>query len=692
MSEPDSGMPSPAKSGAGAFACLLLPPRSVPRLFATLLLSVCAFAASAPRYTIAGDDPGSWPAIFASVGFRSGAGLPSNVFVVRAGAPASAQELLPDVEKGGFLILEGESDLATSLGFRPSAKRVVVRSLVDRRAPKLQIVWEKSLELPRFDLPANARIFAEERWTGAPLMASIPRGAGSVLWIAAPPGERGYERFPYLLQALTDLGLRSPVTSRRLWAFFDSAYRSRVDLDYFAARWRKAGISATLVAAWHYWESDPERDRYLKGLIEACHHQGILVYAWIEFPHVSEEFWNRHPEWREKTAVLQDAQLDWRKLMNLSNPQAAAEVEQGTRRLLQSFDWDGVNLAELYFESLEGAANPARFTPMNDEIRAEFRQAHSFDPLDLFRKPDPDPERRKTFLDFRAGLARRLQEHWIGVMEKIRASKPDLDLILTHVDDRFDTRMRDAIGADAGAVLPMLEKHSFTFLVEDPATIWNLGPQRYPQIAARYRPLVDPIPGAAEKLAVDINIVERYQDVYPAKQQTGSELFQLVHAAAQSFPRVALYFENSILPPDLDLLPAAASTITALEEIGNALVVRCTQDAGISWQGPAKLDGRPWPVRSDNTLWIPAGSHAIERASAEPAARILAFNGNLRSAAWNGSAIEFSYQSTSRALATLNTRPAAVEVDGEKIEEQILQTGPEFVLVLPRGQHLVTLK
>ena len=51
-------------------------------------------------------------------------------------------------------------------------------------------------------------------------------------------GERGYERFPYLLNALTDLGVEPPFRSNRLWAFFDSSYRSRVDLDYFAARWR----------------------------------------------------------------------------------------------------------------------------------------------------------------------------------------------------------------------------------------------------------------------------------------------------------------------------------------------------------------------------------------------------------------------------------------------------------------------
>ena len=24
------------------------------------------------------------------------------------------------------------------------------------------------------------------------------------------------------------------------------------------------------------------------------------MYAWLEFPHVSEKFWDDHPEWREK--------------------------------------------------------------------------------------------------------------------------------------------------------------------------------------------------------------------------------------------------------------------------------------------------------------------------------------------------------------------------------------------------------
>jgi hypothetical protein len=630
------------------------------------------------------DDAGAWPEILSSIGLQQQPAGLSRIFVARTGAAASV-EWPARVERGAILILEGESSLADLFGFRRSPKDPVrVQSLSDVHRPSLPIVWQQGLELPVFDMPPGARVFATDRWTGAPMSAGLKRGSGAILWVAAPPGVRGSERFPYLLNALADLGLDPPFRSNRLWAFFDSAYRSRVDVDYFAARWRKAGIAALHVAAWHNFEPDPEADAYLQRLIEACHREGILVYAWFELPHVSEKFWTGHPAWREQTALLQDAQLDWRKLMNLTNRECFRAVSAGVRALLDRFDWDGVNLAELYFESLEGTANPSRFTPMNADVRARFREQAGFDPLEVFGAR-ADPGSRRLFLDFRAGLARRMQEEWLAELDVSRRAKPDLDLVLTHVDDRFDMEMRDSIGADVARVLPLLDSRSFTFLIEDPATVWHLGPERYAAIAARYRALTS----HPDKLAIDVNIADRYQNVYPTKQQTGTELFQLVHRAAGSFPRVALYFEYSLLPPDLKLLPSAAAAVSRMERMGPKTVIDSSGGVGIPWTGGARVDGELWPVQDDEVLWLPAGPHAVEPVPLPAGPRVMYLNGDLKAArAVDAKTSEFTYQSASRAIAILNRVPVRLQIDG--VDAAPNWAGP-YTLLLPRGQHFVTL-
>ncbi len=642
------------------------------------------------HYHIASDEAGPWPAILSSIGLVSGGSGASGVVVVRSAAADTAPQWKERAAQGTVVVLEGDSGLAASLGFRPGPRRVPVRSVTDAHAPKLGIVWEKTLELPVWEVPKEATVFARERWSGAPLVAGIRRGAGGVLWLAVTPGESGFERFPYLPQALCDLGLRAPLTSRRLWAFFDSSYRLRADPGYLAPRWRRAGIGALHVAAWHYFEPDTQRDAYLKRLIEACHRNAITVYAWFELPHVSDRFWQDHPEWREQTALLQDAHLDWRRLMNLQNAGCAAAVERGARALVERFDWDGINLAELYFESLEGHTNPARFTPFNKEVRFAFRDLGGFDPLELFdtassRHHSRDAAALRSFLDYRADLVRRLGEEWIGRMEQIRRDRRHLDLVLTHVDDRFDQGLRDLVGADAQRMLAAGEKRDFTFLVEDPATVWHLGPKRYAEIAERYRP-ISPRP---EKLAIDINIVERYQDVYPTRQQTGSELFQLVHQASRSFPRVALYFENSIPSVDLPLLASSSAVATRIEQSTARLVIDSPRGVGLPWSGPAKVDGRPWPAAGTDTLWLPPGAHAVEPGAEPLRLRLADFNGELRTASVIPGGIEFSYQSSSRALAVVERKPSRIEIDGAEAPVEGVDSPAGFVLFLPRGQHLV---
>jgi hypothetical protein len=283
------------------------------------------------------------------------------------------------------------------------------------------------------------------------------------------------------------------------------------------------------------------------------------------------------------------------------------------------------------------------------------------DPLELLR---PKANGLPGFLSYRAELAARLQKEWLEYLQQV---KPGLDLVWTHIDDRYDPRMRDLLGADTARALPLAQQFGATFLIEDPATVWHLGPRRYLEIAGKYA-----ASAPSTHLAIDLNIVERYQDVYPTKQQTGAELFQLVHHAAQAFARVALYFENSILPPDYPLLAAAAAPKSA------------DRARGVAWQGPLAVNGKPWPVTDGRTAWIPPGDQRIASSPEFPPVRLLDLNAELLSAETTGNGFVFRYESKARTYARLSAEGLKVEIDGRASEHR------DDVVTLPRGRHEVT--
>ena len=79
-------------------------------------------------------------------------------------------------------------------------------------------------------------------------------GRGAVLWAAVPPGPRGYERFPYVPQALSDLGFVPRWRSKDLWAFFDWSYRTLFNKGWEDYLYQAQGGSAKFrkprFAAW----------------------------------------------------------------------------------------------------------------------------------------------------------------------------------------------------------------------------------------------------------------------------------------------------------------------------------------------------------------------------------------------------------------------------------------------------------
>jgi hypothetical protein len=232
--------------------------------------------------------------------------------------------------------------------------------------------------------------------------------------------------------------------------------------------------------------------------------------------------------------------------------------------------------------------------------------------------------------------------------------------------------------------MPFLEAHRATVLVEDPAPLWSLGAARYAKLSTKWAEL----PLERSRIAVDINVVERYQNVYPTKKQTGTELFQLVHEAARSFSRVALYFENSLERQDLALLPAAAANAQLKENAPDEVTIESPRPVRLLWKGAAELDGKPWPFHDHASLLIPAGRHTVVAGITEPSVAITDYNGDLKTVITERDMVEFSYRNSTRTIVILAAPATSIEVDGAAYGSD--RKGN--VLMLPAGEHVVAIR
>src|SRR5262249_13147090 len=96
---------------------------------ATLLLASAALAAE-PQvwFSVIGPDPGAWPQILTSIGLTRQDSDQARIYVLRSATPAS-KSWADRAEQGAFVILEGESPVAESFGFKGGSQRVRVGSI-----------------------------------------------------------------------------------------------------------------------------------------------------------------------------------------------------------------------------------------------------------------------------------------------------------------------------------------------------------------------------------------------------------------------------------------------------------------------------------------------------------------------------------------------------------------------------------
>jgi hypothetical protein len=462
--------------------------------------------------------------------------------------------------------------------------------------------------------------------------------------------------------------------------------------------WKKNKVKRIHAGGWYY-DSDYDYTR----LIKTCHENGILVYCWFETPMISKTFWDKHPEWREKTAFNRDANIDWRLLMNLADSNCREQVFKEWNSFLTNHDFDGVNFAELYFEpSPVGPNLPENFTPMNAQVRNDFKKKSGFDPVELFDTSGPHYWKKnqadwQSFAKYRKNLLFQLKDDFLGFLTKIKEQKKDYEIMLTVLDVSLTPELSDFIAEDTQNSLKLYKKYGVTMQIEDPSNCWGLTPERYVKMGIFYRKHIK----EPNKLLFDCNVVASHElgeGGFPAEKPTGEEIRQITYNMATHINRPVFYSEDAINPNDwLNIshtlardtkIKAVKPDVWTIHASSTVIIHTGVRDASL------KLDGMPWFACNGDEVIIPKGEHTLTingNPSINPALKITRISGELISAVFSQDKIQFSYsEDVVSCYITLDAKPAEIFIDGKKTDCPVYKgSNAEFTVRLPAGIHKV---
>ncbi|HYE12299.1 MAG TPA: family 10 glycosylhydrolase [Patescibacteria group bacterium] len=603
-----------------------------------------------------------------------------------------------NMKAGQKIITWGKSSLSDSLDITllDNTERIESYTWLDKS--DIPISFKDSATLEQFTFEGSFNVLAEDKDQN-PVMISGSYGNGDFIYSGIPLISRSrssYEHFPFIMDAIKEQFGITPSFARDDLAFYvDIEYHRSESPAALAERIKSYGADQINLSAWY---SPQEYGDAYKEIIEECHKRGISVFAWFELPFVSIEFWDNHPEWREKTASGEDAHIDWRCLMALSNPEALDEIKKYTENLIKGFDWDGVDIAEIYFESPgQGFEEKEKFTPMNDSFRKSFEERYEVDPIKAFNPFSIyywkyNKEMKQNIVDYRVELITSLHEEFLLLCEELKKEKPYLKTSVTVIDSIADQNMREYIGVDAEAIAKLQDKYHFMLQIEDPFTLWNLGPDRYRIIGEEYRNIMS----IGDTLAIDINVIDRGGEVYPTKKQRGVELYQLINSAGKYTDKVILYALATLEKTDMELVPYTRSNDIDFQ-LTSANEYAIKADKRFIWNTDTEgktyyMDGEKWPFVSKQGVIIPGGQHKLKVAAVEDKSKLFieSINGEISDVSQDES-INFSYFCDGRFYIVVNKKPSKVKIDGQFFDSEIKENGNHYTIVLPEGKHDVKL-
>jgi hypothetical protein len=619
----------------------------------------------------------------------------------------NVKAIMRSLSRGLTLITDGESSLSQAMGIQLE-KPVRVADIVDYTLPELKSHWSGNQHVAWI---AN---FSEQKMSllvsggerEYPLAITKRFDKGECLYFAPlfdPISGKGFARFVNLPYFIVHVLHRYPPFRRRgADAYFDPGYRFNVSIDTLVKQWRQSGIRAIHAAAWYFYAQTPYD--YAR-LIKAAHQNGILAYVWLEWPYVGKKFWDLHPEWRQKNALLQDAHLDFLYLMDFQNPLCFQTAMDDFSQLLEN-NWDGIDIAEFSMtgvgsEALQGPLHPECFTGFTQAVRADFKKLHGFDQIELFDTTSQhywkkDSAALNTFYRYRIEVNNSLLSKVVHALDSLnKARKRNWEMILTIADNSRHPEFDQLLGFDMHSTLELVQKYNLTLQVEDPYTEWTKPPERYTDLGNTYRRYLGDRP-----FIIDINVVPvhpPHQKGYSVAQPTGSEIYQLWEKAAAQSSRVCFYSESTIFNHDWEILPFTMAARAEIRTDGRDLLINTPYTVmltSVKMNDEFFLDGKLWSCYNEEGVLIPQGKHRLSFGNRHdtiaiqvPRIRLVSLSDELLRCQRNGDSLEVTYSSPARCALTLSRRASVIILDGMTVDFPIIQNEKNIVVMAPPGVH-----
>ncbi len=606
-----------------------------------------------------------------------------------AGASATLRSrLLVFMRRGGVLFTWGRSGLCEELGFKVKRETRSVEEVEDLNYPGTKITLKPPMEAPVLSPPPGVEVLARAKVSKIPLLATMGVDDGFFLYAAIRPfSTYGATPFPYIMSVIEAYCLHSPLSrSKRLEVYFDPGLRENVAVEDLVKLWSSGAVRVIHVGAWHeYPEWTYEYDR----LIELAHQNGMLVYAWFVLPMVSPKFWQDHPEWREKNIKGEDLDIEWRKAVALLDPACRKAVKVWINNFLDRFDFDGVNLAGLYFGG-GGPEAPQKLGPFDQAAISDFKKHKGFDPREIWNPESPHYWRTNAtdladWQKWRCNWVTELHREFLQLFEK----HPGLSVTVTTIDGLAKPKAARTAGVDIESLLELRKEIPFRLQLMDagPARPW--GRERVAAILRDYSALVEP-----EALCLQIDL-SRPLDFLPTARLTGVPLYTFLANASPL--RVAIYSEDSITDADWPFLARAlaayAYTWAGSEEISVRTAQPVRLSVAVNPTQQVLLDGAPWFAHGSQEIILPPGEHKLKlgRPSAEGdrTPRVVDSSCAVLETEALARGMRFSYRSPERAWVVVNKKALEVRLDGGQGPAAGERGLRGYPLGLPGGSHTV---